>query len=169
MDDSALSTGIAFPDGPEDLRPGADAIVSFLAQATQQEPRHSEGDIIALPDGRILAAYSRYHTGEGQIRETLIGVVLLGILVNDMTLMNISESYDSNATRRKYYGWTRFGRQCNCSFVQFFHTGFGPVDPRTFASRPHSIFSSGSPVVYPNGLDNSPVVGSGCSPVEALR
>ena len=29
--------------------------------------------------------------GEGQIRGTLIGVVFLGILVNGMTLMNISE------------------------------------------------------------------------------
>ena len=29
--------------------------------------------------------------GEGQIRGTLIGAVFLGILVNGMTLMNISE------------------------------------------------------------------------------
>tara|TARA_B100000941_G_C28222045_1_gene407213 strand:- start:417 stop:647 length:231 start_codon:yes stop_codon:yes gene_type:complete len=29
--------------------------------------------------------------GEGKIRGTLIGVVFLGILVNGMTLMNISE------------------------------------------------------------------------------
>lgn len=42
---------IAFPDGPEDLRPGDDAIVGFLARATPQEPRHSEADIVALPGG----------------------------------------------------------------------------------------------------------------------
>ena len=56
---------IAFPDGPEDVRPGDEAIVDFLARATPEEPRHGEGDIVELPDGRLLAAYTRYHTGEG--------------------------------------------------------------------------------------------------------
>lgn len=58
-------TDIAFPDGPEDLHPGDDAIVGFLARATPREPRQSEGDIVALADGRLFAAYSRYHAGEG--------------------------------------------------------------------------------------------------------
>ena len=56
---------IAFPDGPEDLRPGDDALVGFLARATPAEPRHSEGDIVALPGGRLFAAYTRYYAGEG--------------------------------------------------------------------------------------------------------
>jgi len=56
---------IAFPEGPEDLRPEDGAIVAFLGSATPEEPRHSEGDIIALSDDRLLAAYSRYHAGEG--------------------------------------------------------------------------------------------------------
>lgn len=56
---------IAFPDGPEDLRPDDGAIVAFLAAATPEEPRHSEGDIIELSDGRLYAAYTRYHAGEG--------------------------------------------------------------------------------------------------------
>lgn len=58
-------THIAYPDGPEDLRPEDDAIVDFLARATPQAPRHSEGDIVELTDGRLFAAYTRYHTGEG--------------------------------------------------------------------------------------------------------
>ena len=56
---------IAFQDGPEDMRPEDEATVGFLARATPSQPRHSEGDIVALSNGRLLAAYSRYHTGEG--------------------------------------------------------------------------------------------------------
>ena len=56
---------IAFQDGPEDVRPEDEAIVGFLARATPSQPRHSEGDIVALSNGRLLAVYSRYHAGEG--------------------------------------------------------------------------------------------------------
>ena len=46
-----------------------------------------ELDVIAA----VIIGGTSLMGGEGQIRGTLIGVVFLGILVNGMTLMNISE------------------------------------------------------------------------------
>jgi ribose transport system permease protein len=46
-----------------------------------------ELDVIAA----VIIGGTSLMGGEGKIRGTLIGVVFLGILVNGMTLMNISE------------------------------------------------------------------------------
>ncbi|MBN1554729.1 MAG: exo-alpha-sialidase [Phycisphaerae bacterium] len=57
--------GVEYPDGPEDIQPEDDAIVGYVHQATPQAPRASEGDILPLADGRLLAVYSLYDSGTG--------------------------------------------------------------------------------------------------------
>ena len=57
--------GVEFDEGPEDLRPGDDAIVGYFQVATSDAPRASEGDMIVLKDGRLLCVYGYYHAGEG--------------------------------------------------------------------------------------------------------
>ena len=75
------------------------AIVAFLAalagimqsaeimSGAATTARGWELDVIAA----VIIGGTSLMGGEGQIRGTLIGVVFLGILVNGMTLMNISE------------------------------------------------------------------------------
>jgi HEAT repeat protein/proteasome lid subunit RPN8/RPN11 len=53
-----------FSEGPEDLRPQDRVVVGYVHKATPQEPRASEGDIIELKDGSILAVYSLYYAGK---------------------------------------------------------------------------------------------------------
>ena len=38
-------------------------IESFIARATAQNPRHSEGDVVVLTDGSLLAAWSDFYGG----------------------------------------------------------------------------------------------------------
>ncbi len=59
------SNEMSFAEGPEDLRPEDHAIVGFLRQAAPNEPRISEGDILELHDGSLLAVYTIYHAGKG--------------------------------------------------------------------------------------------------------
>ena len=58
-------SGVEFDEGPEDLRPGDDAIVGYFQVATPDAPRASEGDMVVLKDGRLLCVYGHYHAGEG--------------------------------------------------------------------------------------------------------
>lgn len=56
--------GDKFPEGPEDVRPDDHTVVGYVHKATPQEPRASEGDMIELKDGSLLAVYSLYYTGK---------------------------------------------------------------------------------------------------------
>lgn len=57
--------GLAYAEGPEDIRPEDDAIVGYYRRATPEAPRVSEGDMIELNDGRLLCVYTYYHSGKG--------------------------------------------------------------------------------------------------------
>ncbi len=57
--------GVAYPTGPEDVRAEDRAVVGYVHQATPQAPRASEGDIVPLSDGRLLAVFSLYDSGKG--------------------------------------------------------------------------------------------------------
>ena len=81
------------------VKVGAMATVAFLAalagimqsaeimSGAATTARGWELDVIAA----VIIGGTSLMGGEGKIRGTLIGVVFLGILVNGMTLMNISE------------------------------------------------------------------------------
>jgi ribose/xylose/arabinose/galactoside ABC-type transport system permease subunit len=81
------------------VKMGVMAIVAFLAalagimqsaeimSGTASTARGWELDVIAA----VIIGGTSLMGGEGKIRGTLVGVVFLGILVNGMTLMNISE------------------------------------------------------------------------------
>jgi len=53
------------PDGPEDIQPSDDAYWYLIGQASPQHPRHSEGDMIELKDGRLLLVWTDYYDGQG--------------------------------------------------------------------------------------------------------
>ncbi len=53
------------PDGPEDLRLQDGALVYMVNPATRREPRHTEGDLIQLGDGRLLLVWSQYYAQKG--------------------------------------------------------------------------------------------------------
>ncbi len=53
------------PDGPEDVRPEDDSLCYMVNEATPEEPRNSEGDLIELKDGRLLLVWSDYYGGTG--------------------------------------------------------------------------------------------------------
>ena len=57
--------GVPFAEGPEDIRPEDKAVVGFLQQANPQHPRVSEGDLVATPEGNLLAVYGDYYAGKG--------------------------------------------------------------------------------------------------------
>ena len=52
------------PDGPEDIRPEDEGIRFVVNEATPDSPRHSEGDMIELADGRLYLIWSDYYSGE---------------------------------------------------------------------------------------------------------
>ena len=54
-------SGATFTEGPEDLAETDAAVVTFLQSATPDEPRLTQGDLICLPDNRLLAVYTCYH------------------------------------------------------------------------------------------------------------
>ncbi len=56
---------VTYAQGPEDLHPEDGAIVGYVHRATPQDPRASEGDLIATKEGGLLAVYSHYYTGVG--------------------------------------------------------------------------------------------------------
>ncbi len=58
-------SGMAITEGPEDVRTQDKAVVGYVHKTTPQEPRASEGDIIELKDGALLAVYSLYYDGKG--------------------------------------------------------------------------------------------------------
>lgn len=45
------------------LAPAREPFANFLAEATAANPRNTEGDVIALKDGSLLAAWSAFHGG----------------------------------------------------------------------------------------------------------
>ncbi|MBM3740212.1 MAG: exo-alpha-sialidase [Acidobacteria bacterium] len=55
----------AMPEGPEDARPGDGLFRALACKATQQAPRHSEGDLLELKDGSLLLIWSDYFAGKG--------------------------------------------------------------------------------------------------------
>jgi sialidase-1 len=55
----------ALPQGPEDIHPEDRAILRTVNPASPSSPRHSEGDVISLEDGRLLLIWSDYFKGEG--------------------------------------------------------------------------------------------------------
>ena len=57
--------GVPIPDGPEDIRPGDNALCYMVNEATPQDPRHTEGDLIQLKDGSLLLVWSYYYAGTG--------------------------------------------------------------------------------------------------------
>lgn len=57
--------GVKFAEGPEDIRPDDKAVVGFHQPATPQQPRISEGDMVATKEGHLLVVYTDYYTGEG--------------------------------------------------------------------------------------------------------
>jgi len=52
------------PEGPEDIRAGDRVVRVTVNPASPQAPRHSEGDIVILRDGRLLLIWSDYFKGE---------------------------------------------------------------------------------------------------------
>ena len=57
--------GVKFPEGPEDIRPEDNAVVTFHQPATPQHPRISEGDVVATAEGHLLIVYGDFYAGEG--------------------------------------------------------------------------------------------------------
>ncbi len=55
----------AAPEGPEDIRPEDKLLYGVACKATPESPRHSEGDMIRLKDGRLLLVWSDYFKGLG--------------------------------------------------------------------------------------------------------
>ena len=55
------------------------------------------------------------------------------------------------------------------ALCSFFYPGFGSVASGTFAHCPFPIFFGGHPVVYLDGLGDSPVVGFERGPMETRR
>ena len=53
------------PNGPEYVRPEDNAICTMLCEATPQNLRMSEGDLIQLKDGSLYAIWSDYYAGTG--------------------------------------------------------------------------------------------------------
>ena len=56
---------LSLADGPEDIRQEDNAFFYMVSEATPEEPRHSEGDLIELKDGGLLLVWTNYYEGKG--------------------------------------------------------------------------------------------------------